>query len=404
MPKICLYWSFMSQPARALKCFLLDACIEHEERHLDLQKEEHKSPQLMAINPAGTVPFITFDGQCMVETVAIMRFLSEVCGDKACKYYSQEPLQQFHIDKWCDFYADAFRPAFLQHFAAIFEKGDGPLTDKQRLMFERSAEKQEKVLQKVEARFEEGCKFIAGDCLSIADYVLFSELYDTKYMSLDISGYPRICKYMNDVLKCSKGACQLFGPDSMLMHAMPMIQQFFKIEDDEANNIWYFGVGTMLNATRLDNMGLTPIRSCPGELLDHRHYFYDKPGMSESIPCKGESFHGVIHLMTPEKIAMLDKMMAGHYIHVSGKVRLYNGTCKDVIHYIRPEGEERNSDVDGPPDARFLDIMIEGCKHYNVNADFIKWLENYPNIPRHNPANYACFPCPPDGSKTLSKA
>ena len=141
MPSICLYWSVMSQPSRALKVFLLDSGIAHTERHLDLQKQEHKSPEICAINPAGTVPFITFDGECMVETVAVMRFLSEVCGGKAGKLYSTEAFKQYQIDKWCDFYTDSFRPAFLQHLAVFFEKGDGPCSEKHRLMFERSAER-----------------------------------------------------------------------------------------------------------------------------------------------------------------------------------------------------------------------------------------------------------------------
>lgn len=76
MPTIALYWGRASQPARALKAFLVDSGIEHEDHELDMFKGEAKKPEILAINPAGTVPFITYDGVLMVESVAIMRFLA----------------------------------------------------------------------------------------------------------------------------------------------------------------------------------------------------------------------------------------------------------------------------------------------------------------------------------------
>lgn len=166
---------------------------------------------------------------------------------------------------------------------------------------------------------------------------------------------------------------------------------------------WYFGVGTMINATRLANMGLTPIKSCPCEIQDHKHYFYDKPGMAEAVPCKGESFHGVMHRMTPEQIGMLDKMMAGHYTRQNAKAKLYDGSMCDVVHYVRGADVARNSDVDGDPDARFMAIMIEGAKHYKCKPEFVKYLESYPCIPRPNPSDYCKFPEPPEGSECLTK-
>lgn len=153
----------------------------------------------------------------------------------------------------------------------------------------------------------------------------------------------------------------------------PEVRADLEVAKNDAQNYWYFGVGTMINHVRMKNIGLVPIRSEPAELLDHKHYFYDNPGMSEAIYAPGCSFHGVIHRLTPEQIQKLDKMMAGHYVRKNAKVKLYSGAIIDVVHYVR-ENATRNSDIDKDPDQRFLDIMIEGAQHYGVKQDFIRWL------------------------------
>ena len=115
-----IVWGTGSQPSRALKAFLMDAGIPHTERVVDLEKGEHKTPEITALNPAGTVPFLIEDGELLVETVAIMRYLSEKYPAQAGKLYSTDPARQYVIDKWCDFWADALRTAFNGYFQIFF--------------------------------------------------------------------------------------------------------------------------------------------------------------------------------------------------------------------------------------------------------------------------------------------
>ncbi len=53
MSIVKLYWFPGSQPARAVKSLLVAGGIEHEEHVLDIFKGEHKTPEMLAINPAG---------------------------------------------------------------------------------------------------------------------------------------------------------------------------------------------------------------------------------------------------------------------------------------------------------------------------------------------------------------
>ena len=50
---LALYWTLGSQPSRALKTMLVHGGVEHEDKHLDLGKGEHKTPEVLALNPAG---------------------------------------------------------------------------------------------------------------------------------------------------------------------------------------------------------------------------------------------------------------------------------------------------------------------------------------------------------------
>jgi glutathione S-transferase len=38
-------------------------------------------------------------------------------------------------------------------------------------------------------------KFVCGNQISIADYVIFAELQDTKYLKKDMSAYPTLASY-----------------------------------------------------------------------------------------------------------------------------------------------------------------------------------------------------------------
>ena len=72
---ITLYWAPISQPSRALKSFLVETGIEHAEETCNLLTGGHKAPPFTDINPAGTVPFITYDGKMMNESHALMKYL-----------------------------------------------------------------------------------------------------------------------------------------------------------------------------------------------------------------------------------------------------------------------------------------------------------------------------------------
>ena len=61
---------------------MLDAGnVKHDAIHVSIVKGEHKTPELKAINPAGSIPFITVDDVPYYESAAILRYLAVRCPE-----------------------------------------------------------------------------------------------------------------------------------------------------------------------------------------------------------------------------------------------------------------------------------------------------------------------------------
>ena len=56
---------------------LIELGVEHELKHLDIAAREHKTPEYLALNPAGVVPTLIVDGAPVTECAALMLLLAE---------------------------------------------------------------------------------------------------------------------------------------------------------------------------------------------------------------------------------------------------------------------------------------------------------------------------------------
>ena len=76
MADLKLYWTIGSQPSRAIKSLLEAGKVPHEAINVAIFEGEHKSEKILALNPNGTVPFITVGGKSYMESGAILRYLA----------------------------------------------------------------------------------------------------------------------------------------------------------------------------------------------------------------------------------------------------------------------------------------------------------------------------------------
>ena len=88
MSNIVLYLDIASQPSRALLSLLKAGNVEYEPHPVSMMKGEHKSPEILALNPVGQLPFITVGGRPMFESAAILRYLAQA-HDSLKKFYPE---------------------------------------------------------------------------------------------------------------------------------------------------------------------------------------------------------------------------------------------------------------------------------------------------------------------------
>ena len=72
---LTLYYNPISQPVRAVLALLALGKIKFEGKVLDFFKGETRTPEYLALNPFGGVPFITHDKVHLAESNAILQYL-----------------------------------------------------------------------------------------------------------------------------------------------------------------------------------------------------------------------------------------------------------------------------------------------------------------------------------------
>ena len=84
---------------RRVSAFLRVKGISIPETALSLFKREHKSPEVLARNPRGQVPFLELDdGRIIAETISICRYLDEMHPEPPL--FGSDPFERAETDMW----------------------------------------------------------------------------------------------------------------------------------------------------------------------------------------------------------------------------------------------------------------------------------------------------------------
>jgi len=70
-----------SPPAWACAIVLADKGLAHRVKRLSFEDGEHKTPEMLALNPRGTTPVLTDGDRVVHETVAILQYLEDAYPD-----------------------------------------------------------------------------------------------------------------------------------------------------------------------------------------------------------------------------------------------------------------------------------------------------------------------------------
>ena len=183
MPKIDLYWAQISQPSRAIKSLLDAGDVPYESHVLDILKGENRTPEMLAINPVGTLPFITVDGEPLYESAAILRYLA-VKFPSLNKFYPEGAEHRAMIDAALDFNGTSFRGAAMGVFVPIvFPRIAGNEPDAAvHEAAKASEEKMKGLITMMNMAMEQrGHTFSGGNVINIADFQLYCQMMDLTY-------------------------------------------------------------------------------------------------------------------------------------------------------------------------------------------------------------------------------
>jgi glutathione S-transferase len=86
--------------------------IEYDLHVLDINREEHRDPRYVAVNPMGKVPALLHNGAVVTEQVAILLYLADQFPEAGLAPAIGDPDRGPYL-RWMVFYAACFEPALV---------------------------------------------------------------------------------------------------------------------------------------------------------------------------------------------------------------------------------------------------------------------------------------------------
>lgn len=191
-----------SSNCRKVAAVIAELGLDVESQLVDLSKGEQRSPEFVAINPMSKVPALVDGDLNLWESHAIMRHLARTAGDTAL-YPTSNLKALADIDRWMDWSLANWTPAVGAYtFEKLFKPMLGIGTPDPAFL-EQQLQRIAPLADALE-RFLDGCTFLAGDTLTLADYAVAVPLTFARAVELPIDDYPNVASWFGRVSE-SKG-------------------------------------------------------------------------------------------------------------------------------------------------------------------------------------------------------
>jgi glutathione S-transferase len=165
---------------------LAELGLAYENKKLNMQAGEHRSPEFLAINPVGQVPVMIYDGFTLTESAAICRYLAE---KHRPELLGTTPESRANATRW-EVYALLNIDKNLVVFA--YKMWGRPAGEEAEA---KAAEQLERFLPPLEAWLA-AHPWLAGDEFTVADVIARSSFRYAEMANVDMSKYPAIMRWM----------------------------------------------------------------------------------------------------------------------------------------------------------------------------------------------------------------
>ena len=136
--------------------------VPYEVVILDIEAEEHKKPEYLAINPMGKIPSLMHGDKLVTESTAIVMYLAERFPDAGLEVNTSSPLRNEYL-RWSYFSPGTMEPAIISKAMGFDSQEYKPFADI------------ESVATTLISALD-GNEFIVGDKFSAADVIIGSSI------------------------------------------------------------------------------------------------------------------------------------------------------------------------------------------------------------------------------------
>ncbi|GLB42152.1 putative glutathione S-transferase, N-terminal domain [Lyophyllum shimeji] len=162
-----LYGHAMSTCSQRILVVLLEKQVPYELIEVDFANREHKSPEYLAKQPFGQIPYIDDDGFILYETRAICRYIAAKYADQGTKLLPTGLKENALFEQAASIEQSNFEPsAHGAVFENLFKLLHGLVPDQ--TVFEEHLKKLDAKLDAYEVILSKQ-KYLAGDELTLAD-------------------------------------------------------------------------------------------------------------------------------------------------------------------------------------------------------------------------------------------
>ena len=164
--------------------------VDFEGVTVNLRAGEHRSPQFLAINPAAKLPALVDGDLVLTESAAIVLYLAE----KYRKFLPTDTRGRAEVNRWL-----LFTVTELEQPLWRIAKNTNLYPEAQRLAADIPLAGQDfRAMADVAEKHMQGRKFVVGDDVTVADFVLAYTL-DWATMAKVLDGFPRLEAYVDDM-------------------------------------------------------------------------------------------------------------------------------------------------------------------------------------------------------------
>ncbi len=186
---VVLYGS-QSTASLVVHWLLIELGIEHELRQLDFDKREQKSPEYLAINPAGRVPTLLIDGQVLTESAAIAMHLADLHPEAGLAPAPGTPARGDYY-RWMCFCTYTLMPAYRAWFYPHEPAGESNVV----AVKEQARLQLESAWQQVADHLQAGGPYMLGEQVTVVDFMLTMLMRWSRNMPRPSDGWPALAAH-----------------------------------------------------------------------------------------------------------------------------------------------------------------------------------------------------------------